>query len=125
MHVPSQMAEHLLPQAPALNPAQAASSYSPLFKVPITLIDEMGQHWMVQYEGSSYRDQKHPRLTRGWRDFVRANNIEIGEYGVGLGGQTGAGWGWPRGLASMLGGGDGRWVGWAVLGLVGWVDNTG
>ena len=77
MHVPSQMAEHMLPPAPPAQ--QTGEGYSALFKVPVTLVDEQGKHWMVQYEGSSYRDQKHPRLTRGWRDFVRANNIQIGE----------------------------------------------
>jgi hypothetical protein len=73
------MAEQVLPPAPP--PQGTGDGYSALFKVPVTLIDEQGKHWMVQYEGSAYRDQKHPRLTRGWRDFVRANNIQIGEQG--------------------------------------------
>jgi hypothetical protein len=76
------MAEHMLPPAPPAQ--QTGEGYSALFKVPVTLVDEQGKHWMVQYEGSSYRDQKHPRLTRGWRDFVRANNIQIGEQGASL-----------------------------------------
>jgi hypothetical protein len=57
----------------------ASGSYAPLFREWISLVDGEGATWRVQYEGVSCRAQKHLRLTSGWRDYVRAHSIAVGE----------------------------------------------
>lgn len=103
MHVPAEMAEQMLPLQPQRYNIHHDSGavYSPLFKIAIHLVDPAGRVWKVQYEGSCYKDQKHPRLTRGWRDFIRSHEVQIGERAGGWNGWAG-GWrleenGWVEG----------------------------
>eukprot|EP00879_Flechtneria_rotunda_P022918 GHRR01024222.1.p2 GENE.GHRR01024222.1~~GHRR01024222.1.p2 ORF type:complete len:166 (-),score=46.01 GHRR01024222.1:1103-1600(-) len=64
--------------------SKAASTYELLFKQEVTLIDEQGSIFRVQYEGVSCNQQKHLRLTSGWRDYIRCHGVEVGEAcGVG------------------------------------------
>ena len=102
-YVTSEMADKLLPQLPlSSNVKPASAAYipaaklaagvrkgggpscpcTPLFKVKIMLYDSNGRSWRVQYDGLQFNGraggQRHLRLTRGWRLFVRGNDIRIG-----------------------------------------------
>lgn len=55
------------------------SSYELLFKEEVSIVDREGGRFRVQYEGVSCNAQKHLRLTSGWRDYIRAHNVEVGE----------------------------------------------
>eukprot|EP00879_Flechtneria_rotunda_P002979 GHRR01003197.1.p3 GENE.GHRR01003197.1~~GHRR01003197.1.p3 ORF type:complete len:153 (+),score=46.83 GHRR01003197.1:360-818(+) len=59
--------------------SKAASTYELLFKQEVTLIDEQGSIFRVQYEGVSCNQQKHLRLTSGWRDYIRCHGVEVGD----------------------------------------------
>lgn len=84
------MAEHLLPPQPRAygawnsacdgSTAGHAGSYEQLFKEEIYVIDEAGKRWALQYEGVACNQQRHLRLTSGWRDFARAHHLDVGEY---------------------------------------------
>jgi len=97
LNITQPMAEHLLPHHD-LNPPtpkaaataegdgegegeakRPASSYEALFKEFITVVDEAGSTFKVQYEGVSCNAQKHLRLTSGWRDYIRAHAVEVGD----------------------------------------------
>ncbi len=34
--------------------------------------------YTVQYEGSSFKGQRHLRFTVGWREFIRKEGVEVG-----------------------------------------------
>jgi hypothetical protein len=89
------MAEHLLPYHD-LNASSSGTattgggggdspnsrkggSYEALFKEEISLADSSGASFRVTYEGVSCNAQKHLRLTSGWRDFIRAHDVAVGE----------------------------------------------
>ncbi|WIA30052.1 hypothetical protein OEZ86_000147 [Tetradesmus obliquus] len=55
------------------------SSYELLFKEEVSIVDREGGRFRVQYEGVSCNAQKHLRLTSGWRDYIRAHNVEVGD----------------------------------------------
>lgn len=85
LNITQPMAEHLLPQYD-LNPTNSdesskkpGSSYEQLFKETITVVDDQGEEFSVQYEGVICNAQKHLRLTSGWRDYIRAHKVEVGE----------------------------------------------
>lgn len=82
------MADHLLPhpleaQAGTGNRSDGSdghvSGYEALFKLEVALIDVEGKSWSMQYEGVSCNQQRHMRLTCGWRDFVRGQKLLVGE----------------------------------------------
>jgi hypothetical protein len=59
--------------------SKPGSSYELLFKEDVSVVDREGARFRVQYEGVSCNQQKHLRLTSGWRDYIRAHNVEVGE----------------------------------------------
>jgi hypothetical protein len=110
LNITQPMAEHLLPYhdlyaPPARSGAAAAadddagdsprgassgsskpgSTYELLFKEEVTVVDREGGRFRVQYEGVSCNQQKHLRLTSGWRDYIRAHNVEVGECAAAQG----------------------------------------
>eukprot|EP00882_Tetradesmus_deserticola_P020813 GHRQ01022495.1.p1 GENE.GHRQ01022495.1~~GHRQ01022495.1.p1 ORF type:complete len:329 (+),score=170.33 GHRQ01022495.1:24-989(+) len=67
-----------------------SSSYELLFKEEVVVMDSEGSRFRVQYEGVSCNQQKHLRLTSGWRDYIRAHDVEVGECAVRI--STGVPW---------------------------------
>ena len=59
-------------------------SCTPLFKTQVILYDGVGGVWQVQYDGWKFKgkakDQRHFRLTCGWRSLVRDKDIQIGRF---------------------------------------------
>jgi hypothetical protein len=64
-----------------------SSSCTPLFRTWVTLFDGAGGEWQVQYDGWQFKgrvkDQRHLRLTCGWKNFVRSKDVQIGGYADG------------------------------------------
>lgn len=98
LNITQPMAEHLLPLhdlnpstpraggyegssggAGDESPKRPGSTYEQLFKEQITIVDDQGSTFRVQYEGVSCNAQKHLRLTSGWRDYIRSHNVQVGE----------------------------------------------
>jgi len=96
LNITQPMAEHLLPyhdltlSTPKAgrstedddveaSPKRPGSSYEALFKEQITIVDEKGAVFRIQYEGVSCNAQKHLRLTSGWRDYIRVHDVEVGD----------------------------------------------
>ncbi|KAK9864080.1 hypothetical protein WJX84_004886 [Apatococcus fuscideae] len=53
--------------------------YQALFKFKLSLTDEMGIQWPVQYEGFVSSGQRHYRLTAGWTALVKQKQISVGD----------------------------------------------
>lgn len=53
--------------------------YQALFKFKLSLTDEMGVQWPVQYEGFVSSGQRHYRLTAGWTALVKQKHISVGK----------------------------------------------
>jgi hypothetical protein len=62
---------------------KTSTSCTPLFKTWISLYDGAGGKWRVLCQGlqhdGKFKVQRHYRLTKGWRDFVKDNSLQIGE----------------------------------------------
>jgi hypothetical protein len=67
------------PRGASSGGGKPGSTYELLFKEEVTVVDREGGRFRVQYEGVSCNQQKHLRLTSGWRDYIRAHNVEVGE----------------------------------------------
>jgi hypothetical protein len=67
------------PRGTSSGNSKPGSSYELLFKEDVAVVDREGARFRVQYEGVSCNQQKHLRLTSGWRDYIRAHNVEVGE----------------------------------------------
>ena len=52
--------------------------YQSLFKHKITIVDEHGEAWLVQYEGFVSAAQRHYRFTAGWTNLVKQKGIKVG-----------------------------------------------
>lgn len=82
LNVTQYMADNLLPPQPSLECRRSTGvddGYEQLFKVNVTLVDPQGTPWPVQYEGVMCCGQRHLRLTCGWADFIRSNEVELGD----------------------------------------------
>jgi hypothetical protein len=66
------------PRGASSGNSKPGSSYELLFKEDVAVVDWEGARFRVQYEGVSCNQQKHLRLTSGWRDYIRAHNVEVG-----------------------------------------------
>ena len=53
--------------------------YQSLFKHKISIIDEQGEVWVVQYEGFVSAAQRHYRFTAGWTNLVKQKGIRVGK----------------------------------------------
>jgi hypothetical protein len=76
-----------MPAMPRVERSRGTSySCTPLFRTWLTLYDGTGGEWKVQYDGIQFKgrvkEQRHYRLTSGWRCFVRDTGIQIGNCGV-------------------------------------------
>ncbi|KAF6257315.1 hypothetical protein COO60DRAFT_1240456 [Scenedesmus sp. NREL 46B-D3] len=67
------------PRGNSNSSGKPGSSYELLFKEEVAVVDREGARFRVQYEGVSCNQQKHLRLTSGWRDYIRAHNVEVGD----------------------------------------------
>ena len=54
-------------------------TYQSLFKHKVNIIDELGEVWIVQYEGFVSAAQRHYRFTAGWTNLVKQKGIRVGE----------------------------------------------
>lgn len=54
-------------------------TYQSLFKHKVSVIDELGETWTVQYEGFVSAAQRHYRFTAGWTNLVKQKGIKVGE----------------------------------------------
>ena len=53
--------------------------YQSLFKHKISIVDEDGGVWLVQYEGFVSAAQRHYRFTAGWTNLVKQRGIRVGK----------------------------------------------
>lgn len=85
LNVTQSMSAHLLPleagslRSGASEPRSAQRGYEPLFRRAVELVDAAGSRWSMVYEGVLCAGQRHLRLTSGWKDFVRAHKLRIGD----------------------------------------------
>ena len=56
-----------------------STSFQPLFKHKIEVVDDMREGWTVQYEGFISSGQRHFRFTTGWTALVKNKGIKVGE----------------------------------------------
>ncbi|KAL3155684.1 hypothetical protein ABBQ32_012710 [Trebouxia sp. C0010 RCD-2024] len=81
LHVNQHMAEHLLPVLPEAASIKPPLSYvyQSLFKHKISIVDDGGEAWLVQYEGFVSAAQRHYRFTAGWTNLVKQKGIRVGD----------------------------------------------
>ncbi|KAK2079562.1 hypothetical protein QBZ16_001957 [Prototheca wickerhamii] len=84
LHVTQQMAQLLFPQPEFCTSRGAAredgpANFNSLFKHRLTIVDEAGEAWPVQYEGFMSSGQRHFRLTSGWSGLMRVQNVAVGD----------------------------------------------
>jgi hypothetical protein len=79
-------------------PHKRLTSCTPLFKTWITLHDGAGGKWRVQYDGWQFKgrvkEQRHFRLTCGWKNFIKDKNVQIGKPRPNLALEHGRGGAW-------------------------------
>eukprot|EP00891_Asterochloris_glomerata_P008613 jgi/Astpho2/8613/Aster-05092 len=81
LHVTQDMAEHLLPRYTegSTTKPPLSTSFQPLFKHKIEVVDDMREGWTVQYEGFISSGQRHFRFTTGWTALVKNKGIKVGD----------------------------------------------
>lgn len=88
LHIPCDMAEHLIPDVMAYQiarpgrkkvPFRLGSKGQPVFAAHISIIDHDGRTWPIVFRTYVTGNQYHRRLTKGWGRFAAHHALTAGD----------------------------------------------